>query len=295
MALDQIDVDKLDGKKGEKEMSFFEHLEQLRWHLLRSALAVVFIAIGVFLAKDFVFNTIVLGPKNADFFTYRAVCWLSQSVGLGDRLCVSPPEIKVTTVEMGEAFLMHMQVSMVLGMVLAAPYILWEFWRFVRPGLLPEEQRYARGFVGISSGLFLLGVAFGYFVLSPFGVSFLGGYQIAGVETQSPRLSSFVSYMTMFTLPIGIVFQMPIITYFLTKIGLVSAQFMRQYRRHAFVVILILAAIITPPDVVTQLLVGFPLYLLYECSIFVAVRVERGHAAKELEEEKGITKKITPN
>jgi sec-independent protein translocase protein TatC len=280
MALDQVDVDKLSDSK-EKEMSFLDHLEELRWHLMRAALSVVVFAIGVFLARDFVFNDIIFGPKQPDFFFYRAVCALSNAIGLGDKLCMSPPDFDIITVEFGEQFITHLKVSMVLGMAISMPYIFWEIWRFIKPGLLPIEKKSARGFVFISSGLFISGVLFGYYIIAPFAVSFLAGYQIEGVRATS-SLASYVSYLTMFTIPTGLVFQLPIVVYFLSKVGLITPEFMRTYRRHAFIIILIVAAAITPPDVVTQLLVGIPLYFLYEVSIFVSKRVSKARK-KELE------------
>lgn len=279
MPLDQVDVDKME-EQSEKEMTFFEHLEQLRWHIFRSAIAVSIVAIVVFLAKDFVFNTVIFGPKNPDFATYRFICWFSDTVGLGESLCFGPPDVQLTIVDMGEAFLTHLKVSMILGFVVAFPYIFWEIWTFIKPGLYNEEQKYARGVVAVCSGLFIIGILFGYFVISPFAVTFLLGYEIEGVATESPRLSSFVSNMTMFTVPAGIVFELPVVVYFFSKIGLITPAFMRQYRRQAFVIILVCAAIITPPDIVTQFLIGFPLYVLYEISISISDRVYKQREAE---------------
>ncbi|MEO0779419.1 MAG: twin-arginine translocase subunit TatC, partial [Bacteroidota bacterium] len=160
----------------------------------------------------------------------------------------------------------------------AFPYIFYEIWRFIRPGLLPKERRAARGVVVICSLLFMMGVLFGYYVISPFAINFLGNYDMGA--TNAPTLSSFVNYMTMFTLPTGILFQLPVAVFILTKVGLLSVQFMRTYRRHAFVLILILSAFLTPPDVITQILIGCPLYFLYEGSILIAKRVERRREAE---------------
>jgi len=272
MALDQVDVDKLGEGQGEAEMSFLDHLEELRWHIMRAVGSILFFAIIVFLAKDFVFQTLLFGPKSSDFLFYKTVCGFSNAVGLGDRLCMTPPDFKIIVVELGEEFITHLKVSLVLGMAISMPYIFWEIWRFIKPGLLPNEKKSARGFVFISSGLFMSGVLFGYYIIAPFAINFLAGYNIENVESTT-SLASYVNYLTMFTIPTGLVFQLPIVVYFLSKIGLVTPTFMRSYRRHAFIVILIMAAAITPPDIITQMLIGVPLYFLYEISIIISKRV----------------------
>ena len=261
MALDQhID-------EPEKEMSFLEHLEALRWHLLRSILAVIIVAIGVFLAKDFVFNTVIFGPKDASFVTYRFLC------SIADMLCFSPDEFQVLTRDLGEQFITHLKVSFWLGLIIAFPYVFWEIWRFVKPGLLEKEQKVTRGIVLICTFLFFTGVLFGYYVISPFAITFFSKYDVGAIN--APTLASYVNYMTMFTIPAGITFELPIVVYFLAKAGLVTADFMRSYRKHAFIIILIVASIITPPDVVSQLLISAPLYGLYEISVRIAERVQK--------------------
>ncbi len=271
MALDQIDIESYKTTKA-KEMSFLDHLEELRWHIIRAAVSVFVFGIATFLAKDFVFKQIVFAPKYADFITYKVICNFSNFIGLGDAMCFFPPEFTFITPIFGELFIQHLKVSFMLGVIASFPYIFWEIWRFIKPGLFPKEQKAARGMVSICSGLFLSGVLFGYYIISPFAITFLAGYQIEGVVA-TPALSSYISYMTMFTLPVGIVFELPIVVYFLSKVGLVTPEFMKSYRRHAVIIILILAAIITPPDIITQVLVGMPLYLLYEASIIISRRV----------------------
>ncbi|MCC7465253.1 MAG: twin-arginine translocase subunit TatC [Saprospiraceae bacterium] len=256
------------------EMSFFDHIAELRVHLLRSALAIAVVGVVCFLNKDFVFNTLIFGPRNADFITYRLLCSFSHWSGAGDAMCFTPPVFNLITRQLGEVLMQHLYVSFWLGIIGAFPFIFWEFWKFVKPGLLESEQRAVRGVVGVCTGLFLLGVSFGYFVIAPFSISFLAGYTLEGLEV-SPTLDSYVTYMTMFTLPTGLIFEMPILAYFLAKIGLVGPTLLRENRRIAFVIILIVAAIITPPDVVSQTLVTIPLYGLYEASIVVVARVQR--------------------
>jgi sec-independent protein translocase protein TatC len=265
---------------GEAEMSFLEHLEALRWHLVRSLVAIVVIAVGVFLAKSFVFEDIILAPLTPEFFSYKFICSIS------DMLCFYPPNIEVYQREIGEQFITHLKVSFWLGLILAFPYVFYEVWSFIKPGLYQKEQKAARGIVWICSFLFILGVGFGYFVISPFAVSFLGGYQVAEIMGDPEvQLGSFVGYLTMFTLPTGIVFELPVIMFFLAKVGLISSGFLKEYRRHAFIIILVSSAIITPPDVITQFLIGVPLYGLYEVSIVIAKRVEKKRKEKEDEDD----------
>jgi sec-independent protein translocase protein TatC len=195
---------------------------------------------------------------------------------MGDSMCFTPPTFNIITRQLGEVLMQHLYVSFWLGVIGAFPFIFWEFWKFVSPGLLDSERRAVRGVVGICSALFLFGVSFGYFVIAPFSISFLAGYTLEGLEV-SPTLDSYVTYMTMFTLPTGLIFELPVVAYFLAKIGLIGTAFLRTYRRHAVVVILIIAAIITPPDVVSQTLVAIPLYALYEISIMVVAGVQRRH------------------
>lgn len=250
-------------------MSFLDHLEQLRMHILRSLLAVVGFGILVFLSKDFVFQTVLFGPRDPDFPTYRLLC------GISEVLCLKPPPFEILTRDLGEQFVVHIKSSFWIGLVIAFPYVFWEFWRFVRPALYPREQRAARGLVLVCSLLFSLGVLFGYYVLSPFAITFLAGYSV-GV-TSAPTLASYIDYMTMFTIPVGLVFELPVVAWFLSKIGLLTPAFLRSYRREAIVVVLILAAIITPPDATSQIIVAIPILLLYEVSIWVSARVERDH------------------
>jgi sec-independent protein translocase protein TatC len=273
MALDQVDVDKYEAQQ-EKEMSFLDHLEELRWHLVRAILSIVIVGTVVFLMKSFVFDTVLFGPRNDDFWSYKAVCNLSDLLGMGDVLCMTPTNFKIIATEFGERFIVHIKVSIMLGFVVAFPYVFYQFWSFIAPGLYEEERKAARGVVFICSSLFIMGILFGYFIISPFAVNFLAGYEIDGVEATT-SLSSYVSYMMMFTVPTGIVFELPVVVYFLAKVGLITAEFMKTYRRHSIVVILVMAALITPPDVVTQFLIGIPLYFLYEVSILIAKRVEK--------------------
>lgn len=271
-------------KKNQEEMSFLEHLEALRWHIIRALGAIVIIAVGVFMAKDFVFGSVILGPTKPDFVTYRFFC------GLLDSLCFHPDGLEIINRDLQENFINHLKVSFWLGLVVAFPYVFYEFWKFIKPGLYAKEIKAARGIVFICSALFMIGVAFGYFVISAFAVTFLSSYELDETIKSTVTLSSLVNSMTMFTLPVGIIFELPVVAYFLAKIGLITPTFMRQYRKHAFVVILIMAAVLTPPDMITQLLIAGPLYLLYEASIMICARVYKKLQKEEKEREKELQK-----
>lgn len=273
MPLDQDhENERLKQERG--EMSFFEHIDELRKHILRSVFAIAVVAVVCFLNKDIIFDKMIFGPRHPEFPTYGVLCNASHMFGLGEQMCFTPPKFDLITRELGEVLMQHLYVSFWLGVIGAFPYIFWQFWLFIQPGLLDTERKVVRGIVFVCSSLFLLGVLFGYFVIAPFSISFLAGYTLDGVIV-SPTLDSYVTYMTMFTLPTGLIFEMPVVAYFLARIGLIGTKFMRAYRRHAIVGILIVAAIITPPDVVSQTLVAIPLYMLYEVSILVVGRVRR--------------------
>jgi len=255
------------------EMTFLEHLEALRWHLVRSIVAVVVFAVVIFISKEFVFEIMIFGPLKANFPTYQFFC---NTFGL---MC-EPPNIIIQSLKLQEKFVTHLKVSILAGIVVAFPYIFYEMWNFIKPGLYPKEQRAARGVVFVCSSLFLIGVFFGYYVMAPVAINFLTGYDVGDIETTS-SLSSFVNNLAMYTMPTGVIFELPIVVYFLTKVGLVTADFLKKYRRLAFVLILIFSAIITPPDVMTQFLIGIPLYLLYEISIGISSRVMKKQAEED--------------
>ncbi len=273
MPLDQVEVD-----EQEREMTFLEHLEELRWHLIRSVIAVLIIGIAVFLAKDWVLN-LVFGPTRQDFITYEIICDIINRFRPG-AACLRPIDINFITPNFGEKFITYLKLSIILGLIAAFPYVFWEFWLFIKPGLHDTERKAARGVVFVCSALFLMGVSFGYFVIAPFAVTFLTGFEIEGIEAASPAFSSYVNYMAMFTVPVGLVFELPVVVFFLSKVGLVTPEFMKKYRRHAFVAIIIAAAAITPPDVITQFLIAIPLYVLYEISIIISRRVNKKEEEK---------------
>ncbi len=234
-------------KNNHQEMSFLDHLEELRWHIVRAVAAILISAIVVFIFKDFFWDEVILAPTKKDFVIYRVFC------GFSEKLCFGPnKDLVMFTRDFGEQFMMHMVSSFWIGIIISFPYLLWEIWRFVKPGLYEKEQKAIKGVVFICSMLFFIGVLFGYYIVAPFGISFLSNYEISSTIQNTVTLGSYVNYLTMFILPLGLVFELPIVVYFLAKVGIVSAPFLKQFRKHAVVVILIIAAIITPPDVVSQ-------------------------------------------
>ena len=257
----------------DKEMSFLDHLEVFRWHLIRAAVAILFFTIIAFIYKDIVFDVILLGPKRTDFLTYRILCEISQYLGLGDALCLRDSPFSLMNISMSGQFSTHITTSIFAGFIIAFPYVLWEIWRFISPALHSNENSMAKGVVFFSSILFLIGILFGYYVIAPLSINFLGSYQVSSSVANQINLSSFVSTVTTVSFANGIIFELPILVYFLTKIGLLTPDFMRLYRKHSMVVILILSAIITPPDITSQVLVSLPLIILYEFSIKISERV----------------------
>jgi len=270
----------------EKEMSFLGHLEILRWHLVRSFAAIFIFTIVAFLAKSFIFDTVIFGPKHPDFFTYRMLCELSTFLGFdGGSMCSGEVAFIVQSRTMAGQFSMHLWVSFIAGFIIAFPYIMWEMWSFLKPGLTQKERRYTNGVVFFSSILFIIGILFGYYMISPLSINFLSNYSVSAEIHNEIDLTSYISTITTITLSSGLVFELPIVVYFLTKVGLLTPDMMREYRRHSFVGVLVLSAIITPPDVSSQILVAIPIVVLYELSIYISAFVSR----KEKEEEEDLS------
>ncbi|WP_343700780.1 twin-arginine translocase subunit TatC [Chitinophaga sp.] len=266
------------------EMSFFDHLEELRWHLVRSAFAIVAVSILGFVFTDWILTNVIFGPTQPDFPTYRWLCSASHALGLGDKMCITPPEIKFQNYKMAGQIMLQFKLAFILGIIGAFPYVIYEFWRFIRPALKENEAKGSKGVIFWVSLQFLMGIAFSYFLIAPFMINFLASYTVSEVIKNEFFIDDYFGLMSQIILGMGVLFEMPILVYFLTKLGLLTPMFMRTYRRHAVVVILILAAVITPPDVLDQLLVFVPLYLLYEISIFISAKVYREQEKAEAEE-----------
>lgn len=256
----------------EKEMSFLDHLEELRWHIIRALISIMVFSIVAFLAKKIVFHDIILAPSRPDFWTYRMLCKLGQLVNT-NVLCIDELPFIIQSRQMTGQFTMHLTSSFVIGLILAFPYAFWELWRFISPGLYSKEKQIARGSVFFVTLLFSIGILFGYFIISPISINFLSNYQLDPSISNEFDIISYVSTITMLVLASGLMFQLPIIVYFFTKAGIVTPSFLRRYRKHAIVVILVVSAIITPPDVMSQILIAIPLILLYEISIFISKNV----------------------
>ena len=277
------------GNSGEGEMSFLEHLEELRWHIIRSVIAIVVMMIVAFIFKNVLFDKIVLAPKNPDFVSNRMFCefghYLAGVFNLKnpDIMCINTNPQNLISIKMSGQITTHIVVALVAGLIAAFPIVIREFWLFFKPALHSNEAKHARGAVLASSFLFFIGVLFGYFLLAPLSIHFLNTYQISPDVVNQINVRSFIGTITSICLATGVVFELPIVAYFLTKIGIITPTFMRKYRKHAIVIIFILAAIITPPDVFSQALVAIPLLILYEISIFISAgvikRKEKEHDA----------------
>lgn len=265
MPLDQIEEE-------EVEMSFLDHLEELRWHLIRSLIAILVFAIAAFVAKGLVFHTIILGPSRTDFWTYQMLCKLADVLQT-PVLCMNELPFIIQSRQMTGQFNMHISSSFIIGLICAFPYAFWEIWRFVKPGLYPKERKAASGATFFISLLFGLGVLFGYFIVTPISINFLANYQLDPSIQNEFDIVSYISTVVSLVLGCAIIFELPAIVFFLTKAGLVTPEFMIRFRRHAIIVILVVAAILTPPDPFSQILVAIPLYALYEVSIFISKRV----------------------
>jgi sec-independent protein translocase protein TatC len=268
----------------EKEMTFWEHLEELRWHLLRSASVLLVLAIIAFINRHFIFDTIILAPKDSQFITYRLLCQLSEVLGV-DSLCLDIKSLEIINIQLSGQFMVHLYISIMAAIIAAFPYILWEIWSFIRPALRSKEKKYSRGAVVAGTILFFMGVMFSYFLIVPLTINFFGDYQVSQDVENSITLSSYISTVVSLTLACGFVFELPILIYFLTKVGIVTPSFLKRNRKYTLIILLTISAIITPPDIFSQVLVCLPLLLLYEFSIFVSKRVHRNIAEKETEEE----------
>ena len=258
----------------EKEMSFLDHLEELRWHLIRSIGSILFFAIMAFVSKDIVFGVILLGPSKSDFWTYKVLCDLGKYIGVSS-FCIDELPFIIQSRQMAGQFMMHISSSFVIGIICAFPYAFWEFWRFISPGLYPNERKAARGATFYVSILFFIGVFFGYFILTPISINFLANYQLDPSILNEFDIISYVGTITTLVLASGLLFQLPMIILFLTKAGIVNKEILRSYRKHAIVVILVFGAMLTPPDPFSQIVMAIPLVGLYEISILISSKVKK--------------------
>ena len=287
-------------KSNEGEMSFLEHLEELRWHIIRSLIAIVVMMIIAFVFKNILFDKIVLAPKNPDFISNRMFCEFGHYAARilhfrnPDIMCINTNPPNLISIKMSGQITTHIIVALVAGLIAAFPFVIREFWMFFKPALHSNEAKHARGAVLASSLLFFIGVLFGYFLLAPLSIHFLSNYRISADVVNQINVRSFIGTITSICLATGVVFELPIVAFFLTKIGIITPSFMRKYRKHSIVVIFIVSAIITPPDVFSQMLVAIPLLILYEVSIFISAgvmkRKAREHEAFMNEDASATTK-----
>lgn len=269
----------------EKEMTFLDHLEELRWHIIRAVLAIVVLMITAFIYIEEIFDNIVFAPAKVDFIFFKWMCKLGDWVGATETLCVTSLPFKVQSRNMTGQFMMSITAAAVIGLIVAFPYVIWELWSFIRPGLRLKEKKFSKGAVVAISGLFLIGVAFGYFILSPMTIWFLSTYSVSEMIVNEFDITSYVSTVASLILGCGLLFQFPVVVYFLTKIGMITPQLMRKYRRHAVVGIIVLGAVITPSaDPFSLSIISIPLYFLYEISIFTSAVVLRKKLKQEAQE-----------
>jgi sec-independent protein translocase protein TatC len=257
------------------EMSFLDHLEALRWHIIRSAAAVLLFAIGAFVFSRYIFDYIIIAPKHPDFITYRVLCKITSLLTGDDSLCIKEIPITLINIDMAGQFSTDVIISFFAGLILAIPYVVWELWRFLKPALHENERKNTKGFVFYVSFLFLLGVLFGYFLILPLSVNFLGNYKVSADVFNQISLGSYISTTVTLCMSSGIVFELPILVYILSRLGLVTPAFMKKYRKHSIIAVLFISAIITPPDITSQILVSIPIVILYEISIFISASVQK--------------------
>ncbi len=265
-------------RKDPNEMSFLDHLEELRWHLIRSTFAVVIIAVGAFLMRSFIFDTIIFGPSRMTFPTYRVFCDIATWMSVDSAFCADSLPFTIQSRTMSGQFSAHIWTSIWAGFIIGFPYVLYELWKFISPGLYDKERKHSRGFIMVASFLFFLGVLFGYYVVAPLSINFLGTYQVSDIVQNQFDLSSYISTVRAAVIACGLMFELPIIIYFLTKVGLVTPEFLRKYRKMALVIVLIVSAVITPPDVASQIIVAIPVLVLYQASIYISAFVIKREA-----------------
>jgi sec-independent protein translocase protein TatC len=260
-------------KRGKKtpqgEMSFLEHLEELRWHIIRSVAIISIFAVVAFIMKDFIFNEVIFKPKMPDFWSNRMMAKLGELVG-SDALSINQHPFKLISLKMADQFMLHFMVSIIVGLIVASPFVFFEIWRFIKPALYDKEKKHASGAVFFTSLLFMIGILFGYFIIVPLSIDFLTTYSVSPEVENQINMRSYISTVTSITFASGFIFLLPIFSFFLSKVGILTPQFMRSYRKHSYVVMFLVAAIITPPDVFSQIMVAIPLVFLYEISIFIS-------------------------
>lgn len=264
------------------EMSFLDHLEALRWHIIKAISSIVICAVVAYVYSDFIWNSILLAPKSPDFWTSRMLVKITNLIGVQSAGLNQHP-IQLINFNLSGQFMVDVWTAIIAGFIVSFPYVVYQFWSFIKPALYENERKYASGAVAVMSGLFLMGVLFGYYLIVPFSLDWLGSYSISAEVLNQINILSYISSVTSIVIAGGVSFELPVVVYFLSKVGLLTPKFLKKYRRHSYVVLLIIAAIITPPDVLSQTIVCIPLFILYELSIFISARVDKANK-RRLEE-----------
>lgn len=276
-----------DKEEHQGEMTFFDHIEELRWHIIRSAVVWLIAAVSIFIYIDWIYDNIILAPANEDFFTYGALCRLGNWLHLGDSFCMPAVKISFQVTEVNGTFTSAISIAMIGGLIIGFPYFFWELWRFIKPALSTKEKKYGQGSIFYVSLCFFTGALFGYYLLAPFTFNFLASFTLgkSGMIQYRPAINDYIESLTNLILGCGIAFELPVLTFILAKLGIVTGSFLKKYFKFAFVIILVVAAIITPsPDWTSQFLVAIPLTLLYWISVFLATSVEKQKAKEEAKE-----------
>jgi len=269
------------GIKNVNEMSFLDHLEDLRWHLIRIIIAIVITATLAFVFSRFIFDTIIFGPLDMSFPTYEFLCKTATFINIDSSFCNDKIPLILQSRKMAGQFSADIWTSILAGFIISFPYTIYQFWKFISPGLHTNERNHSKGFIIISSFLFFIGVLFGYYIVTPLSIHFLANYSISSQVDNQIDISSFIGLVRSSVLAAGLIFELPIIIYFLTKVGLVTPQFLKKYRKYALVIVLILSAIITPPDIASQVIVAIPILILYQVSIYISKVVIKNQKKKE--------------
>jgi sec-independent protein translocase protein TatC len=254
-------------EENSKQMSFLDHLEELRWRLVKSAIAIIIFAVLIWIYQSEIIDYAFLSMKNPSFITYKLLCEYFS-------ICTPEINISIQSTTMGGQFSYAIMMSLMGGVVVAFPYVFYQLWSFIKPGLKHNEKSAVKGIVFYVSLLFFTGIGFGYYVVAPLCVQFFGTFQLSKNIENIFTVSSYMSTILSTIFYTGLMFLLPVVAYILAKIGIINADFLKKYRKHSIVVVLILAAVITPPDLISQVIVAIPLLLLYEISIFVTKRIK---------------------
>ncbi len=265
-------------------MNFLDHVEDLRWHIIRSAVVILIAAIAVFCKVEWIFDRVILGPAHSDFVSYKWFCALGKAMHY-DAFCLGPVQMKFQNTSVTGQFMMSLSISLMLGFVIAFPFVLWELWKFIKPALTPFEIRMARGVVFWCSLLFFIGVSFAYLIVAPYAINFFGNYQLSAMVQNIITLDDYFSMISTLVLALGVVFEMPILVLFLTRIGILTPDILRKNRRLAFLILFVLSEIITPPDLFSCLLVFIPLYILFEITVVLSKRTQKERIKRQAQKD----------